>query len=72
MPIAKQFLETVWKVLSGRDGGLRSTLWRAGDTPPICQTTNGGASSPISPSPQGKDAQGFTAYELSSTPSSMC
>jgi hypothetical protein len=54
-------LETVWKVLGGRDGGLRSTPWRAEDTPRICQTTNGVASTHIFPSPQDKDAPGFTA-----------
>jgi hypothetical protein len=62
--------ETVWKVLGGRDGGLRSTPWRAGDTPQICPTTNGIASARICPSPQDKDAPGFTAYGRSSTLSS--
>jgi methylglyoxal synthase len=33
--------EAVWKVLGGRDGGLRSVPWRAGDTLLICPTTNG-------------------------------
>jgi hypothetical protein len=56
--------------LGGRDDGLRSVPWRAGDTPQICPTPNGVASARIFPSPQGKDAPGFMAYELSSTPSS--
>src|SRR5215210_3999470 len=64
--------ETVWKVLGGRDGGLRSTLWRAGDILRIYPTMNGGASARIFPSPQDKDAPGFTACERSSTPSSTC
>src|SRR5215218_5658598 len=64
------FTEIVWKVLGGRDGGLRSALWRAGDTPPICPTTNGVASVRIFPSPQGGDVLGYTAYGRSSTPSS--
>ena len=51
-PFTRVPRETVWKVLSGRDGGLRSTLWRAGDTLRICQTTNGVASGRIFPSPQ--------------------
>ena len=40
--------ETVWKVLGGRDGDLRSVPWRAGDTPRICPTTNGVASNDTS------------------------
>src|SRR5829696_4671332 len=53
--------ETVWKLLAGRDGGLRSALWRAKDTPRICPTTNGVASAHIFPSPQDKDAPASTA-----------
>jgi len=64
--------ETVWKVLSGCEGGLRSALWRAGDTLRICPTTNGVASARICLAPQGEDAPGFTAYGRSSTPSSTC
>src|SRR3712207_9423084 len=64
--------ETVWKVLGRRDGDLRSVPWRAGDTPRTCPTTNGVASARIFPSPQGGDAQGFTACGRSSTPSSTC
>src|SRR3954454_11606945 len=65
-------LETVWKVLGRRDGGLRSALWRAGDTLRICPTTNGVASIRIFPSPQGGDVLGCTAYGRSSTLSSTC
>src|SRR5829696_3042022 len=54
--------ETVWKVLSGCSGGLRSALWRAKDTLRICPTMNGVASVRICLVPQGKDAPGFTAY----------
>jgi hypothetical protein len=54
--------ETVWKVLSGRSGGLHSALWRAKDTLRICPTMNGVASVRICLVPQGKDALGFTAY----------
>jgi hypothetical protein len=57
--------ETVWKVLGGRDGGLRSAPWRAGDILRICPTTNGVASARICPLLQAKDALGFTAYGLS-------
>src|SRR5215212_11094955 len=67
----RTLLETVWKVFSERDGGLRCAPWRAGDTPRICPT-NGVASAHIFLSPQGKDALGFTAYGRSSTPSSTC
>src|SRR5829696_8641537 len=49
--------ETVWKVLSGCSGGLRSALWRAKDTLRICPTMNGVASVRICLVPQGKDAQ---------------
>src|SRR5215208_4064574 len=55
------FKETVWKVLGGRDDGLRSAPWRAGDTPRICPTTNGVLSARIFPSPREKDAPGCTA-----------
>jgi transposase len=54
-------LETVWKVLGGRDVGLRSAPWRAEDTPRICPTTNGVVSARTCPAPQDKDAPGFTA-----------
>src|SRR5918998_6944573 len=63
-------LETVWKVLGGRDGGLRSVPWRAVDTLRICPTTNGVTSARIFPSPQGGDLLGCTPYGRSSTPSS--
>ena len=58
--------------LGGRDGGLRSVLWRAGDTPRICQTVNGVASARIFPVLQGKDVPGFTASGRSSMPFSTC
>ncbi len=64
--------ETVWKIVSGGDGGVRSAPWRAGDTPRIYPTTNGIASVRIFPSPQGEDVLGCTAYGQSSTPSSTC
>jgi hypothetical protein len=72
LPIAgaKVRIETVWKVLGGRDGGLRFAPWRAGDTLQICPTTNGVASVRIFPSPQGGDVLGCTPYGRSSTPSS--
>jgi hypothetical protein len=54
--------------LSGHDGGLRSALWRAGDIPRICLTTNGIVSGRIFPSPQDKDVPGCTACGPSSTP----
>jgi hypothetical protein len=53
--------ETVWKVLGGRDVGLRSAPWRAEDTPRICPTNNGVVSARTCPAPQEKDAPGFTA-----------
>ena len=63
--------ETVWKVLSGCSGGLRSALWRAKDTVRSCPTMNGVASVRICLVQQGKDALlGFTAYGRSLTPSS--
>src|SRR5215208_5653526 len=45
-------LETVWKLLSGRNGGLRCAPWRAGDTLPICPRRNGVASARIFRNPQ--------------------
>ena len=69
-------LETVWKVLGGRVSDLRYAPWRpwrAGDTPPICPTTNGGPSAPISPicpSTPDKDAPGYTTRGRSSMRSS--
>src|SRR3712207_2680547 len=55
--------ETVWKVLGGRDGCLRSLPWRARDTPRIFPTTNGAVSARICPSTRDKEAPGFTAYK---------
>src|SRR5215203_5887242 len=48
----RTLLETVWKVLGQRDGGLRLASWRAGFTPRICPTKNGFASAHIFPSPK--------------------
>jgi hypothetical protein len=47
--------------LGGRDGVLRSALWRAGDTPQICQTMNGVTSARIFPVQRGswRRSQGF-------------
>jgi transposase len=64
--------ETVWKLGGERDGCLRSSLWRARDTPRICPMRNGVASALIFPNPPEKGAPGFTACGRSSTPSSTC
>src|SRR5215204_2697684 len=54
-------LETVWKVLGERDGGLRFAPCTARDIPRICPTTNGAVSARIFPNTRGKDARGFMA-----------
>jgi hypothetical protein len=40
-PYSPKCLERLSGKSRGCDGGLRSALWRAGDTPRICPTTNG-------------------------------
>src|SRR5919107_1398727 len=52
------------------DGGLRSALWRARDTPRICPMTNGTVSALICPSTHVEVAPGSTACGRSSMPSS--
>jgi hypothetical protein len=40
-PYSPKCLERLSGKSRGCDGGLRSALWRAGDTPRICPMTNG-------------------------------
>src|SRR5215208_8239927 len=54
-------IETVWKVLGERDGGLSLAPCTARDIPRICPTMNGTVSARIFPNTRGKDARGFMA-----------